>query len=311
MSDLCTADGIAVVWLARLLGIPIKHRIAGADFLEAFRNGDDGSPPLKLYLFGGAEGIAEAAAKAINARSSRVRCVGWHYPGFGSAADMSAPETLDVINASGADLILASLGADKGQSWLISNHDKLRVPLRAHVGAAMNFEAGVLKRAPLAFQKGGLEWLWRIKEEPYLWRRYWKDGRTLVWLLAKQVLPLLIWRTWDRLLGHHRAGAADVALVQTDRSVTVRILGPATDRQIPQISAALRQALAANLTITVDLSGTANVDARFLGLVLALRKATATRLYGIRLEGLSPKLQRLFRLHGVEFDPSSTVPIAK
>jgi N-acetylglucosaminyldiphosphoundecaprenol N-acetyl-beta-D-mannosaminyltransferase len=307
MSDLCTADGIAVVWVARLLGIPIKHRIAGADFLEAFRRGDEGSPPLKLYLFGGADGVAEAAAKAINARSSRVRCVGWHYPGFGSAADMSAPETLDEINASGADVLLASLGADKGQSWLISNRDKLRVPVRAHVGAAMNFEAGVLKRAPVAFQKGGLEWLWRIKEEPYLWRRYWKDAVALGGSLLRHVLPLMLYRWLLRIATNTRPVKVTLREAELDELVTIRIGGAATNTEMPAIIASFRQALAMNWSIILDLSETTALDPRFLGLVLVLRKIVIAGGRRLTIEGLSPRLMRMFRLHGVAFlVPSSS-----
>jgi N-acetylglucosaminyldiphosphoundecaprenol N-acetyl-beta-D-mannosaminyltransferase len=298
MSDLCTADGIVVVWLARLLGIPIKNRIAGADFLEAFREGDEGSPPLKLYLFGGAEGVAEAAAEAINARSSRVRCVGWHYPGFGSAADMSAAETLDEINSSGADVLLASLGADKGQSWLIRNHGALRVPVRAHVGAALNFEAGLLKRAPVALQKGGFEWLWRIKEEPHLWRRYWNDGAALSGLLVKRGLPLLVRRQWSRLRARSRPAEIRAAQDLSKGTVSVGIVGSATAEQAPAIISVFRQAFATKSSIAIDLSKTTYLDARCLGLILVLRKMALQSGRELTVEGLSP---RLLRLNRVEF----------
>jgi N-acetylglucosaminyldiphosphoundecaprenol N-acetyl-beta-D-mannosaminyltransferase len=300
LSDLCTADGIAVVWLARLLGIPIKHRIAGADFLEAFRTGDEGSPPLKVYLFGGAEGVAEAAADAINARSSRVRCVGWHYPGFGSAADMSAPDTLAEINASGADVLLASLGAEKGQSWLIRNHDDLRVPVRAHVGAAINYEAGVLKRAPVAFQKSGLEWLWRIKEEPHLWRRYWSDGLVLSSLIVKRVLPLVISRWRARLTAKFRARDLKLTELREGRTIVLKLAGPATSRHVGQIAVVFRRAMDARLRIVLDLTSVVEIDPQFLGLVLVLRKMALRKGQEFVVEGVSPRLRRLLRLHAVE-----------
>jgi N-acetylglucosaminyldiphosphoundecaprenol N-acetyl-beta-D-mannosaminyltransferase len=306
MSHLCTADGMAVVWLARLLGVPIKHRIAGADFLEAFRKSEEGSPPLKLYLFGGAEGVAEAAAEAINARSSRVRCVGWHYPGFASAADMSAPETLDEINASGADVLLVSLSADKGQSWLIRNHDELYIPVRASVGATLNFEAGVLKRAPVAFQEAGLEWLWRIKEEPHLWRRYWNDGVALGRLLVKRALPLLVRRQWSRLRAGFRPTEIRAVQDGANGTVSVAIVGSATAAQAPAMISAFRQALATNSPIVIDLSCSTNLDARFLGLLLILRKIALEGGRELTLAGLSPRLMRIFQLNGAEFLVPST-----
>ena len=59
---------------------------------------------------------------------------------------------------------------------MLHNHDRLQIPVRSHLGAAINFQAGVLKRAPLLVRQFGFEWLWRIKQEPYLWSRYLHDG---------------------------------------------------------------------------------------------------------------------------------------
>jgi N-acetylglucosaminyldiphosphoundecaprenol N-acetyl-beta-D-mannosaminyltransferase len=304
-SDLCTADGIGVVWLARLLGIPIRHRIAGADFLEAFRAGDDHQPPLKLYLFGGAQGVAAAAARAINARADKLRCVGWHYPGFASAKDLSKAEILDEINGSGADFLLASLGAAKGQSWLLDNHDKLRIPVRAHVGATLNFVAGALKRAPRSWQKSGLEWLWRIKEEPHLWRRYWNDGRSLAALLLRRALPLVLWRFWLRISAKSRPADVIVTRNQAGQPVSMTIVGPATVEQTPRIVEACRQALATKSPIVIDLSETTDCDARFLGLLLVLRKLAIKGGRELTFRGLSPRLRRMLQLNGVAFLTSS------
>jgi N-acetylglucosaminyldiphosphoundecaprenol N-acetyl-beta-D-mannosaminyltransferase len=305
-SDLCTADGMAVVWLARLLGIPIKQRIAGADFLGAFSRGGESSPPLKLYLFGGGEGVAAAAANAINARSDKLRCVGWQCPGFASAKELSRAEILDEINASGADFLLACLGASKGQSWLLSNHRKLGIPVRAHLGATLNFEAGVIKRAPQVFRKWGAEWLWRIKEEPYLWRRYFRDAWEVVTLFLTRVLPLLFLRLWLWLVAS--PGPLDVTVKKTERFVTTRIVGPATVKHMPAIVAAFRRALVMNQPIVVDLSKTTKVDARFLGLVLVLRKLAMQRGRDLSFHGLSPLLARIVRLSGVAFPECSSGP---
>ena len=105
---------------------------------------------------------------------------------------------LDLVNASKADFVAASLGAKKGQLWLHRNHTRLDVPVRAHLGAAINFQAGTVKRAPLKFQAWGIEWVWRIKEEPQLWRRYASDGLLFLGLIFAHVLPLAIDNRWHR-----------------------------------------------------------------------------------------------------------------
>ncbi|MCD8512378.1 MAG: WecB/TagA/CpsF family glycosyltransferase, partial [Nitrincola sp.] len=99
-----------------------------------------------------------------------------HDPGRGDVASMSTPEIIEKINLSQADFLVVSLGAKKGQAWILHNLDKIQVPVVSHLGAVVNFVAGTVKRAPKVWQKLGLEWLWRIVEEPYLWKRYASDG---------------------------------------------------------------------------------------------------------------------------------------
>src|SRR5262249_51052243 len=156
LSDLCPADGMLIVWIARLLGIPIKQRIAGSDFFDAIKATGNPTKPLKVFLFGGAEGAASAASCALNARPTGLSCAGSLYPGFGSVEEMSRADIIHNVNSSNADFLAVSLGAKKGQLWLLRNHHRLLIPVRAHLGAAVNFEAGTLRRAPLFMQQFGL-----------------------------------------------------------------------------------------------------------------------------------------------------------
>ena len=153
LSDLCTADGMPIVWLGRLLGVPIKQRIAGADIFDRLKSKKIAGSQLKVFLFGGEEGIAEIACRKLNAESGiSVSCVGYFYPGFGSVDDMSTPAIIDAINASDADFLAVALGAKKGQAWLQKNHARLQIPVRVHLGATINFQAGTLKRAPQSYR---------------------------------------------------------------------------------------------------------------------------------------------------------------
>ena len=93
-SDLCPVDGMPIVWMARLLGIPIKSRIAGSDMFDALKSQGALAEPLKVFLFGGLEGVAASACQALNARPNGVRCVGSFYPGFGSVDDMSGDDVI-------------------------------------------------------------------------------------------------------------------------------------------------------------------------------------------------------------------------
>ena len=198
LSDLCTADGMPIVWIAWLLGIPIKNRVAGSDIFDALKAEHSTAHPLKIFLLGGPEGVA-TASQALNSQPCGLYCVGWLYPGFGSVEEISRDDIIDNINSSGADFLVASLGNQKGHFVVTAQSLPFVIPVRAHFGATLNFQAGTVRRAPLTVRKFGLEWLWRIKEEPYLWRRYWNDGRVLLRLLFTYVLPFAFWMWWLRL----------------------------------------------------------------------------------------------------------------
>lgn len=299
LSDLCTADGMPIVWIARLMGIPIKHRIAGSDIFEALKAKQHFSRPLKIFLFGGADGVAEAAARALNARPDRLQCVGWLSPGFGTIDEMSTDDMIQTINASGADFLVVSLGAQKGHLWLLRNHQRIQVPIRSHFGAVMNFEAGRIKRAPLGMRKLGLEWLWRIKEEPHLWRRYWRDGGLLARLVFTRALLLAILAKYQRLRSRHQGLAITQSMM--DGSVSLALSGFATEQHVPKAAAAFRSAVAASKNIVVELTNTRFIDCRFFGLLLMLRKQLEGSGRSLRFSGISPRLARLFRLNGIGF----------
>src|SRR5262249_32434527 len=136
------------------------------------------------------EGAARTAAEALNSARAGLRCAGYEAPGFGSIAEMSAPSSIARINASGADFVVVALGARKGQAWIEHNRSRLEAPVVSHLGAVLNFAAGRVRRAPRWMQRTGLEWLWRIREERALWRRYLSDALAAARLVFTRVLPL-------------------------------------------------------------------------------------------------------------------------
>jgi N-acetylglucosaminyldiphosphoundecaprenol N-acetyl-beta-D-mannosaminyltransferase len=300
LSDLCTADGMPIIWIAWLIGIPIKNRIAGSDIFDALKAEHSTAHPLKMFLFGGPEGVAEAASRALNSQPSGVYCGGWFYPGFGSVEEMSRDDIIDNINSSGADFLVASLGNQKGHLWLQRNHYRLSIPVRAHLGATLNFQAGTVRRAPPIMRKFGLEWLWRIKEEPYLCRRYWNDGRVLLRLLFTHVLPFAFWAWWLRLR-YERSEDLIITQAHGCDAVTLSLSGPANARDVDKAISAFREAIATKKQIALDFSNTCAIDARFLGLLLMLKKKLKNAGAAPNFVGLSPNLKKIFRLNGLDF----------
>jgi N-acetylglucosaminyldiphosphoundecaprenol N-acetyl-beta-D-mannosaminyltransferase len=306
LSDLCPPDGMPIVWIAWLLGIPIKKRAAGSDFFEELKSRPSFGRPLKIFLFGSTEQVAAEACNRLNSDAAGLKCVGWLCPGFGDMDELSQDHFIDQINASNADFLVAALGAKKGQLWLRRNHRRLKIPIRAHLGAVINFQAGIVRRAPLAVRRLSLEWLWRIKEEPSLFGRYWHDGGVLIRLLLTRVLPLAAGARWRQLRAERGRHDFVIVPVHHDQRVTLRISGDATASQLPRAIAAFRDAVGCQKPIEVDLSGTRAVDARFFGLFLMLRKQLRARETGLRFVGVSPALERLFRLNGIGYLLSSS-----
>jgi N-acetylglucosaminyldiphosphoundecaprenol N-acetyl-beta-D-mannosaminyltransferase len=299
-SDLCPADGLPIVWIAWLMGLPIS-RVAGSDIFDALRAPQRSARPLNVFLFGGAEGVAASACHALNAAGGGLRCVGWISPGFGSVEDMSRDDVIATINASNADFLVVALGAAKGQSWLMRNHRRLRVPIRSHMGAVMNFTAGTLKRAPLHVRQLGLEWLWRIKEEPLLWRRYWHDGGRLLRLGLTRLFPLLMWERWLRLKDHWHARDFAITRSNDAHGITLGLSGSATARSLNEAIAAFREALTTRRPVIINLSELGFIDSRFLGCLLMLRKCLQEHETPLQFTGQTPRVTRLFRLHGAEY----------
>jgi N-acetylglucosaminyldiphosphoundecaprenol N-acetyl-beta-D-mannosaminyltransferase len=263
-SDLSVADGMPLVWLARLTGIPLRERVAGSNLFEALSGGSD-ERRLAVYFFGGSDGVAEAAARRLGREAKGLVCVGHESPGFGSVEEMSSEETIRRINASNADLLVVSLGARKGQAWIERNRARLNVPVVSHLGAVVDFTAGRIRRAPHWMQRAGLEWLWRIKEQPSLWRRYSSDGLALAILLLTCVLPY-VWYM------RSRSHPAEASVEASDRKhVYVIVLrGAWTRANIAVLRRSFSQAARSGKHVRLEMTTVSHVDSAFVGLVMLL-----------------------------------------
>lgn len=260
-SDLSLADGMPLVWIARLLGLPIRERVAGADLFE--RLAAHAGPPLTVYFFGGPDGAAEAASQNLNSSASGLRCVGFDSPGFGSVEAMSGDERIDRINRSGAQFVVVALGAAKGQAWIEHNRAHLHAPVLCHLGAVVNFTAGTVRRAPRWLQLAGGEWLWRVYQEPALWRRYWRDGVSLLRLLRRSVLPL-----WARSLSAPSRGGPRMVLRHSTSGTLIELEGDWRYRDLGPLRAALATSKERSGVVAVRMSGVGYFDAAFTGLLL-------------------------------------------
>ncbi|WP_167552251.1 WecB/TagA/CpsF family glycosyltransferase [Bradyrhizobium sp.] len=293
-SDICLADGMPLIWIAKLLRVPIHERVAGSDLFGRLKSRTE--KRLRVFLFGGTGDLAWRVGKKLNAEQCGLECVGVLNPGFGSVEELSSPDIIARINASGADVLAVFLNAEKAQAWLLRNHDQIAVPIRAQFGATINFEAGTIRRAPPFLRSTGFEWLWRIKEEPYLWRRYWADGKALLQVLCACVLPLAI---------AARAGPQHsefrIHLHPHGDEMTLNLSGAAAGTGADSLMPFVRQAVRENLGVTLNLAGVGHMDARFFGALISVRKELSRQGLSLTMTGVTPRLRRIFQLNRFEF----------
>lgn len=296
--DLSIADGTPLVWVAKLLRIPIHERVAGSDVFENLRRGNRGR--IAVYFFGSEEAVAEAARRRLNSSPSGLVCVGYECPGFGSVEDMSSDETISRINASGADFVVVSLGARKGQAWIARNRGRLSAPVISHLGAVVNFVAGKVSRAPVWVRRSGLEWLWRIKEEPSLWHRYFADGLAAVRLLLTRVIPYSCFIRCRKPASKELEGAA-VELLGHGSEVVLRLRGAWVLENLRPLRECFSRSELAGKDIRLDMEHVTYVDSAFIGLLMLMygdRKRQGRRL---SVGNVEERVRRIFRYACAEF----------
>jgi N-acetylglucosaminyldiphosphoundecaprenol N-acetyl-beta-D-mannosaminyltransferase len=295
-TDLNLVDGAPLVVLGRLIGAPVRERCAGSDLFDALRR-RAGFPGrrLRVFFFGGRDGAAEAAARAIDEEKRGVEAAGFFNPGHGDLESMSTDEIIGMINRSRADFVVVALGAAKGQAWIDRNRTRLDAPIVSHLGAVVDFAAGSIRRAPSFVRRAGLEWAWRIKEEPSLWRRYWNDGIALASIALFRLAPA---RATARVKS---AGAARAGLRTVGSGIVLALEGDLIAATRASIRPAFRAAAAARHDIILDLSRAATLDASFLGLVLMLEKAANASGRKLRLSGASRAHRRIFNAHSMNY----------
>lgn len=187
-ADWRICDSKVLQLAAKFINIDIKEVIPGSSFFSRFYTYHRDNLDITIFLLGAKQGVAEMASNRINNIVGRNIVVGSYSPSFGFETDeMENEEIVKLINKSKASVVVVGLGAPKQENWIIRNRNNLpNVNIFMALGATIDFEAGVLKRAPLIWQKLYLEWLYRLILEPKrLWKRYLvEDIRffNLVWL---------------------------------------------------------------------------------------------------------------------------------
>lgn len=161
------ADGVGIVWSARLLGKPVPARVTGSDGIHHIcaRAAQAG---WRVYFLGAAPGVAAQAAAILQSEYPGLVVAGTH-SGSPSAEDWLEIEA--ILRVARADLLFVAFGHPKQDFWIHTHRGDLPVQVAIGVGGAFDFIAGVSTRAPLWMRRLGIEWLHRLLTQPWRWRR--------------------------------------------------------------------------------------------------------------------------------------------
>lgn len=301
-SDLCTVDGIGMMIMCRLLSSGQMPRVSGADMLDQLlrRQASRLGRPLRLFFLGGLGTVAEQARHKVNmAPSTAICCVGALNPGFGSLEDLSRPEVIRTINDANPDFLVVALGAERGQAWLMKNRSQLKAPICAHLGAALNFTAGTIERAPSHWRAMGLEWLWRITKEVGLIPRYWRDGRILAGLLLTNVLPMALTQLYDRVRLRVRPDPLTVRYDAGEDCTRIALAGSAVGNAGVLLQSYFAAALQDGRPVRLDCSRLRAIDTRCIGEVMRLRRDLESVGAGLVIDNASWGLELRLKLDSV------------
>ena len=186
-STLTVPDGQPLVWALRALGHPLPDRVYGPELMNracarAARRG------TRMFLYGGRSADALALlADRLRARHPGLVVAGTHAPPFRPLEPDEEAAVAEEINASQADVVWVGIGVPKQEKWMAAMRARLDAPVLVGVGAAFDFHAGLVAQAPPRLQALGLEWAFRLAQEPRrLWRRYLRYNPRFVLGFARQ-----------------------------------------------------------------------------------------------------------------------------
>lgn len=187
-ADLVVPDGMPLVWLGKRHGHPLRRRVYGPELMQTFCR--ETGLRYRHFLYGGMSGVPELLSSVLKDHFG-TNVVGEYSPPFRALTPQEDREIIDRIHTAKPDVLWVGLSTPKQERWMHEHRLKLRVPVLVGVGAAFDMNSGRAKQAPAWMQENGLEWSFRLFQEPRrLWRRYLINGSQFVFGVASELLSL-------------------------------------------------------------------------------------------------------------------------
>lgn len=182
-SDIVNVDGMAVVWALRLLGYKIPERVSGIDLFDELIQ-VSAANGYKPYFLGATEEINDLMVSKIKGKYPEIEIAGSRNGYFSATEEMLV---VNKITGSKPDLLFVGISSPRKEEFINKYFDYMNIPFVMGVGGSFDVYAGSTKRAPLWMQKNGLEWLFRIYQEPKrMWKRYLTTNTIFIWMVVKE-----------------------------------------------------------------------------------------------------------------------------
>jgi len=187
---LCTPDGMPMVWLGKLRGHRAMGRVYGPDLMLDVCAWSETSG-AKHFFYGGADGVADRLAAKLKGKFPKMQVVGTYTPPFRALNAQEEKDLQERIRSVKPDLFWVGLSTPKQEKFMVEYLPKLDATLMLGVGAAFDFHSGRVKQAPFWMQRSGLEWFYRLCQEPRrLAKRYLKNNPIFAWKILAQLIGL-------------------------------------------------------------------------------------------------------------------------
>lgn len=291
-ADMATADGMPLVWGARKLGANLNGRVTGSDIVlglveRAARRG------YSVYFLGAAPGISAEAADILKQCYPDLIVAGTQSPPYSSVLDMD-PTVLDDIRASKPDILFVAFGNPKQEKWIGMYRYQLGVPLMIGIGATLDYISGNIGRAPIWMQRTGLEWFYRLIQEPSrLWRRYTADIIIFSTFFARQ------WFLMRRARGSRvRIPESDVSLIANTAIVTIH--GHVTQDNLGVLRNPANRSMSATPFLLINCQDIEFLDSAAIGTLVGLAKEARDAGGNLYLAAVSPPIRKMLRLLHLE-----------
>ncbi len=287
-SDMATADGMPLVWGARLLGMPVPERVTGADMVPALAE-RAAKKGYTVYMLGAAPGIAVRAAEILTNRHPGLQVVGTVSPPYGSILEMDRA-IIDDIKEKRPDILLVALGNPKQEKWIGMYGREVGSPVAIGIGGTLDFIAGQTKRAPEWMQKSGTEWIYRLFQEPKrMWKRYVNDlvgfssFFTRQWLLMRQG-------------GNQQPVLPKSDLIVFENKAIISLEGRIDFNNYTNVTQKGQLALQETPFLDFDLTNATFLDSSAMGALVALAKQARDGGGDLRLINVPPIIYRALKL---------------